>query len=403
MSFFRSSMYTKPCGVHAADVAGAQPIAEHHLLGLIRPIPVAAHDLRPEHADLADAVHRQFLAGIVADRDIGRGNRQADGAVEIEAGRIGGGDRRGFGQPPPLRHDAAGHLLPAGGDHALHAPCRPQSVMRSALKSTVSKPGVCSRALNSVLTPLMKLNLYFFSSATNALKSRGFVINTLRAPKRQEGEAIAGERKDVIERQRGDDDARFVGLERGSHPGGRLQHVGDHVAVGENGGLGDAGGAARVLQEGDVLAAQGRPARASVRVRCPKRALEGRRARHVPVGYLLAHVACSTKFTMKPRGKPSRSPMRVTSTFFRSVCGSTCCSTCAKFSTMTMAFAPESFSWCSSSRAVYSGLVLTTTMPARSTPNSAIGYCRTLGIMSATRSPWPKPGLSAAARPQTRG
>jgi hypothetical protein len=31
----------------------------------------------------------------------------------------------------------------------------------------------------------------------------------------------------------------------------------------------------------------------------------------------------------------------------------------AKFSRMTMAVAPESFSWCSSSRAVYSGLTFT--------------------------------------------
>ena len=36
-----------------------------------------------------------------------------------------------------------------------------------------------------------------------------------------------------------------------------------------------------------------------------------------------------------------------------------CSSVCAKFSMMTMALAPESWSWCSSSRGVYSGLTLT--------------------------------------------
>ncbi len=40
-----------------------------------------------------------------------------------------------------------------------------------------------------------------------------------------------------------------------------------------------------------------------------------------------------------------------------------------------------------SSRAVYSGLVLTTVRPARRTPNIAIGYCSTFGSMIATRSP----------------
>ena len=35
---------------------------------------------------------------------------------------------------------------------------------------------------------------------------------------------------------------------------------------------------------------------------------------------------CNTKFTMKPRGIPNKSPMRVVSTCCKSVCGSTCCS-----------------------------------------------------------------------------
>src|SRR5712664_1206017 len=43
----------------------------------------------------------------------------------------------------------------------------PAKGARNALKSTLANPGVCSNALNSVLTPLMKLNLYRFNSATN--------------------------------------------------------------------------------------------------------------------------------------------------------------------------------------------------------------------------------------------
>ena len=66
-------------------------------------------------------------------------------------------------------------------------------------------------------------------------------------------------------------------------------------------------------------------------------------------------------------------------------------SVAAKFSMMTMALAPESLSWCSSSRAVYSGLTLTTTKPARKMAATATGYCGTLGIMMATRSPLTRP------------
>ena len=58
-----------------------------------------------------------------------------------------------------------------------------------------------------------------------------------------------------------------------------------------------------------------------------------------------------------------------------------------------MHFAPESLSWCLSSRAVYSGLTLTTTRPARKMPHMATGYCRIFGSMMATRSPRDRPSV----------
>ena len=60
----------------------------------------------------------------------------------------------------------------------------------------------------------------------------------------------------------------------------------------------------------------------------------------------------TTKSTMAPFGKPSSSPTLVTTTCFTCVRPMTSCSTCAKFSRITTVSAPESFSWCSSSRAV---------------------------------------------------
>ena len=64
--------------------------------------------------------------------------------------------------------------------------------------------------------------------------------------------------------------------------------------------------------------------------------------------------------------------------------------------------APESLSWCSSSRGVYSGLTLTTVKPARSTATIATGYCSTLGIMIATRSPARQAAGPADRRPSAR-
>jgi hypothetical protein len=68
----------------------------------------------------------------------------------------------------------------------------------------------------------------------------------------------------------------------------------------------------------------------------------------------------TTRLTIMRLGKSSMSPNCVTITCLTGVLATTFSSTLAKFSTMTMASAPESLSWCSSSRSVYSGLQFTT-------------------------------------------
>ena len=115
----------------------------------------------------------------------------------------------------------------------------------------------------------------------------------------------------------------------------------------------------------------------------------------------------TTRSTTPPLSQPSDSPMDASSTCGRGggggggapapACGggggasSTACSVAAKFSRITTALAPLSASACASSRAVYSGLTLTTTSPARSAAATATGYCGTLGSMMATRSPRARP------------
>ena len=59
----------------------------------------------------------------------------------------------------------------------------------------------------------------------------------------------------------------------------------------------------------------------------------------------------TTKLTIAPL-KPSMSPSVATTMCFSLVRAATCCSVTAKFSRMTITSAPESLSWCSSSRAV---------------------------------------------------
>ena len=51
----------------------------------------------------------------------------------------------------------------------------------------------------------------------------------------------------------------------------------------------------------------------------------------------------------------------------------------------------------------YKGLVFTTTMPTRNAPNNAMGYCKTLGIINATRSPRTSPDVLQPRRRIGRG
>ncbi len=64
------------------------------------------------------------------------------------------------------------------------------------------------------------------------------------------------QRENVIERQRADDeqlvDMRRL-LQRRLQPGIVLQHVGENVAMKQRRALGNAGGAAGILQEGDIV------------------------------------------------------------------------------------------------------------------------------------------------------
>ena len=64
------------------------------------------------------------------------------------------------------------------------------------------------------------------------------------------------QREDMVERQRADDeelvDMRRL-LQRRLQPGVVLQDVGEDVAMEQRRALGDAGGAAGILQEGDVV------------------------------------------------------------------------------------------------------------------------------------------------------
>ena len=86
--------------------------------------------------------------------------------------------------------------------------------------------------------------------------SRGFGNQNAHAAGAHAEQEARGQRKDVIERQRGDDDNPVDHGRQRHHrfvPGDHLQHIGDQIAMQQYRALGDAGGAAGILQEGDVV------------------------------------------------------------------------------------------------------------------------------------------------------
>ena len=77
MSFLRSTMKNVPILVHVTDVTGEETAIDERLGGLLRPVPVTAHDVGSLDADLAGFAHGDTRCGIVERHhiDIDAGQR----------------------------------------------------------------------------------------------------------------------------------------------------------------------------------------------------------------------------------------------------------------------------------------------------------------------------------------
>ena len=225
----------------------------------------------------------------------------------------------------------------------------PPSVRRSAEKSSLRNSALFTSALNSVFTPVIAVNRYLRHFLDEARDVPRVGNEHVLSAQRHEHEAIGRQREDVIQRQRRDDDVARVAQER-LHPGPCLEEIGDDVAMKQHRALGHAGRAARVLQEGDVVGADRAQSRA--------RACGLRRARptaRIAPGIENAGTTFFTRRNTKSTTRPlklSSSPTDVITGWRIFVLPRTWAKTLAKFSRQTMTSAPESFSWCSSSRAV---------------------------------------------------
>ena len=205
-------------------------------------------------ADLADLAERAVATLVVADADLGARQGLADRAGRVvAAGRVAGDRAAGFRQPVTLQQRAPGPLEPAlcrgamQGRAAFHAQAQAREI--DLLDSRRAQQGIVERG--------------------HAAEHRGSLAHEVAHQRRQVArvghqhqaradrpaeQAADRERGDVVDRQ-GDQEHLLPGPQLAAIPGLQRQHLGGRGALGQHGALGDAGGAAGVLEEGDVVVA----------------------------------------------------------------------------------------------------------------------------------------------------
>ncbi len=249
----RSSMKKKPSLVHARDVAGAQEVADELAGRLLRLLPVAQHHLRALDADLALLAERHLLGGIVeiAQRDDRAGQRQADRAwLHRPVERIAGRDRRGLRQAVALDQLAAGQLLEALLDLERQRRAARQAELERRQVEALELGVVDDRGEH-------RRHARHAGRLGRVDQLQGVVEHEARHDHdlgRQRDREVHhhGHREHVEERQRAHHALRRICAMSGAQDDD-LQRVHVDVGVGQHGALGRAGGAAGVLQHGDVV------------------------------------------------------------------------------------------------------------------------------------------------------
>ena len=243
-------------GVHDANVARAQKAVGRESVGVfLRLLVVAGRDVRATDADFARAAQCHAVAVLVLDGQVDAGQWQADGAAETcVVDRVVGADGAGLAHAPAFDHGGVGHLLPFacrafGRCHATglrHAQRRKVQraelrVLQERVEQRVDRRQHVKRPLLQHLDKLWNVARVRYQRQVRALA---------------DGQQAQRERKDVVQRQRGNvvcTAGIAQALQRRGKPGLGLQHGGNDVAVCQHRTFGQPGGAAGVLQKGGAI------------------------------------------------------------------------------------------------------------------------------------------------------
>ncbi len=195
---------------------------------------------------------RHFVILVIHQFGFSGGHRQANAAtVVIDIVRVHAHQRGALGQAIALQQILAGELHPAFRHRLLHwhpaARRQMQSREIKLLELFVVQQGVEQRVYPR--HGGKRIFRQLFHQARNVARVGDQDVLPTQLDKQQ---AVHGQREDVIERQRGDHQL-FAAMQQRAVGGVHLLEVRQHVAVGEHRPFRNPGGAAGVLQEGQIL------------------------------------------------------------------------------------------------------------------------------------------------------
>jgi hypothetical protein len=152
--------------------------------------------------------------------------------------------------------DAAGQLLPAFGDAALHRHAAAQR-QHQRLEVELAEIVVVEQRVEQRVEAGEDVDRYFGEFLDEARNVARIGDEQVLRALLHAHQRVHRQREDVIERQRADIDEvfglRLHRVRRASTQIAILLDVGQHVAMEQRRALGDAGRAAGILQEGDVV------------------------------------------------------------------------------------------------------------------------------------------------------
>ncbi len=230
---------------------------------------------------------------VVEQGQLGAGHGQADvAAVGRAVHRVARGRRAGLRQAVALADRAAGLLEPELGRGLLHRHAAADADLQVAPVDLV-EVGVVGQRIEQGVDGRKAVDAVLRQLLQHGAEVARIGQQQVAAPHAHAQHHVGGETEDVIQRQRADGHDLLTGrdlAQRRLIPGLGLQHVGDQVAMQQHRPLADAGGAAGVLQHGNVVGAHlGRPQR--LVAAGGQRVVEAQRAGQLPGRHHLLDVA----------------------------------------------------------------------------------------------------------------